>query len=125
MTEVVIVDALRTATGRRKGMFADTHPVDMLTPILKELVERNDIPAGDVEEVVTGCVTMTDEQGGNIGRMAVLAAGFPVEVPAYSLNRMYGSRAEAIHSAYQQILAGDAAIVIACDVDNMNRHQRG
>src|SRR5690625_1471953 len=76
MTEVVIVDALRTATGRRKGMFADTHPVDMLTPILKELVERNDIPAGDVEEVVTGCVTMTDEQGGNIGRMAVLAAGF-------------------------------------------------
>src|SRR5690625_1140155 len=120
MTEVVIVDALRTATGRRKGMFADTHPVDMLTPILKELVKRNDVSAGEVEEVVTGCVTMTDEQGGNIGRMAVLAAGFPVEVPAYSLNRMCGSSQQAIHSASQQILAGDADIEIGCGGGNMN-----
>ncbi|HLS61125.1 MAG TPA: thiolase family protein [Virgibacillus sp.] len=125
MTEVVIVDALRTATGRRKGMFADTHPVDMLTPILKELVKRNDVSAGEVEEVVTGCVTMTDEQGGNIGRMAVLAAGFPVEVPAYSLNRMCGSSQQAIHSASQQILAGDADIVIACGVENMTRIPMG
>src|SRR5690625_3538519 len=125
MTEVVIVDALRTATGRRKGMFADTHPVDMLTPNLKELVKRNDVSAGEVEEVVTGCVTMTDEQGGNIGRMAVLAAGFPVEVPSFSLNRMCGSSQQAIHNAAQAILAGDHDIVIACGVENMSRVPMG
>src|SRR5699024_1057044 len=77
MTDAVIVDALRTATGKKKGALAQTHPVDILTPVLKELVNRNGIDPAKVEDVVTGCVTMTDEQGGNIGRMAVLAAGFP------------------------------------------------
>lgn len=125
MTEVVIIDALRTATGRRKGTLSETHPVDMLVPILQGLVDRNGIDAGDVEDVVTGCVTMTDEQGGNIGRMAVLAAGFPVEVPAYSLNRMCGSSQQAIHNAAQTILAGDADIAIACGVENMTRVPMG
>src|SRR5690606_9808942 len=75
--------------------------------------------------VVTGCVTMTDEQGGNIGRMAALAAGFPVEVPAYSLNRMCGSSQQAIHNATQAIAAGDADIAIACGVENMSRVPMG
>src|SRR5699024_9388902 len=119
MSEVVIVDAIRTATGRRKGVLSETHPVDILVPILKALVSRNDIDGKDIEDVVTGCVTMTDEQGGNIGRMAVLAAGYPVEVPAFSLNRMCGSSQQAIHTASQTILAGDADIVIACGVENM------
>lgn len=125
MERAVIVDAIRTAMGRKKGAFADIHPVDMLTPVLQALVSRNNISKEAVEDVVTGCVTMTDEQGGNIGRMAVLAAGFPAEVPAYSLNRMCGSSQQAIHSAAQAILAGDMDIAIACGVENMTRVPMG
>ncbi|QHS22701.1 thiolase family protein [Virgibacillus sp. MSP4-1] len=125
MREAVIVDAVRTATGRKNGSLSQTHPVDLLTPVLKELVNRNGVNAGDVEDVVTGCVTMTDEQGGNIGRMAVLAAGFPVDVPAFSLNRMCGSSQQAIHNAAQSILAGDTDITIACGVENMSRVPMG
>ncbi len=125
MAEVVIIDAVRTAVGRRKGSFSKTHPVDILVPVLQQLVERNGIEAGDVEDVVTGCVTMTGEQGGNIGRQAVLAAGFPVEVPSFSLNRMCGSSQQAIHNAAQAILAGDHDIAIACGVENMTRAQMG
>ncbi|HET7580051.1 MAG TPA: thiolase family protein [Bacillales bacterium] len=125
MTEAVIVDAVRTAVGRKKGAFAKTHPVDLLVPVLQELVKRNDIEAGNVEDVVTGCVTMTGEQGGNIGRLATLAAGFPPEVPAFSMNRMCGSSQQAIHSAAQEILAGDVDIAIACGVESMTRVPMG
>lgn len=125
MADVVIVDAVRTAVGRRKGALAKTHPVDILVPVLQELVKRNGIEASDVEDVVVGCVTMTGEQGGNIGRQAVLAAGFPVEVPSYSLNRMCGSSQQAIHTAAQAILAGDIDIAIACGVENMTRAPMG
>jgi acetyl-CoA acetyltransferase family protein len=125
MTEAVIVDAVRTAVGRKKGFFAKTHPVDLLVPVFQELMKKNGIEAGQVEDVVTGCVTMTGEQGGNIGRLATLAAGFPPEVPAYSMNRMCGSSQQAIHSAAQEILSGDADIVIACGVENMTRVPMG
>lgn len=125
MTEAVIVDAVRTAVGRKKGAFAKTHPVDLLVPVLQELVKRNDIKAGSVEDVVTGCVTMTGEQGGNIGRLATLAAGFPPEVPSFSMNRMCGSSQQAIHSAAQEILAGDVDIAIACGVESMTRVPMG
>src|SRR5699024_10987385 len=125
MIDAVIVDAIRTATGKKKGSLSGAHPVDMLAPILKELVSRNDINAKDIEDVVTGCVTMTDEQGGNIARLAVLAAGYPVDVPAFSLNRMCGSSQEAIHQASQKILAGDADIAIACGAENMSRVPMG
>lgn len=125
MTEAVIVDAVRTAVGRKKGAFAKTHPVDLLVPVLQELTKRNGIEAGQVEDVVTGCVTMTGEQGGNIGRLATLAAGFPPEVPAFSLNRMCGSSQQAIHSAAQEILAGDVDIAIACGVESMTRVPMG
>jgi len=125
MTQAVIVDAIRTAIGRKNGTLAKTHPVDLLVPVLQELVRRNGIEAGDVEDVVTGCVTMTGEQGGNIGRMAALAAGFPVEVPAFSMNRMCGSSQQAIHSAAQAIIAGDVDIAIACGVESMTRVPMG
>src|SRR5699024_7546054 len=89
------------------------------------LVERSDLDPALVEDVVTGCVSMTDEQGGNIGSLAVLAAGFPVEGPAFSLNRMCGSSQQAIHSASQSILAGDRDLTIACGVDKMTRRPMG
>src|SRR5690606_37711358 len=101
MAEAGIVDAVPTAIGKKNGALSQIHPVDLLTPILQQLVQRNGIDPDEVDDVVTGCVTMTGEQGGNIGRMAVLAAGFPVEVPAVSLNRMCGSSQQAIHFAAQ------------------------
>ncbi|QQK74593.1 thiolase family protein [Salicibibacter cibarius] len=125
MTEAVIVDALRTPVGRKKGSLSEKHPVDILVPVLQELVNRNNVEAGDVEDVITGCVTMIKEQGGNIGRQAVLAAGFPVEVPAYSLNRMCGSSQQSLNAAAQEIIAGDADVSIACGVENMTSIKMG
>jgi len=125
MNEVVIVDAIRTAVGKKDGALSQTHPVDLLVPILQQLVERNNVSESDIEDVVTGCATMTDEQGGNIGRLATLAAGFPVEIPAYSINRLCGSSEQAIHNASQAILSHDANVVIACGVENMSRVPMG
>ena len=101
------------------------HPVDLLVPVLKSLIERNGLEPTEIDDVITGCVTMTGEQGGNIGRLAVLAAGFPVDVPAYSINRMCGSSQQAIHNACQAIIAGDSEIVIACGVESMTRVPMG
>lgn len=125
MSDVVIVDAIRTPIGRRNGMFQDTHPVDLLVPVLQQLVERNELSSDLIDDVITGCATMTDEQGGNIGRFAALAAGYPVDIPAYSINRLCGSSQQAIHSASQAILAGDADVVVACGVENMSRVPMG
>src|SRR5690625_6870970 len=125
MTDVVIVDAIRTAIGKRNGALKNVHPVDLLVPILQQLVERNGLDSKQVEDVVTGCATMTGDQGVNIGRLAVLAAGFPVEVPAFSLNRLCGSSQQAIHNAAQAIAAGDMDIVIACGVESMSRVPMG
>jgi acetyl-CoA acetyltransferases len=125
LREVVVAEAVRTAIGRKNGKLAGIHPVDLLVPVLKALVERTGIDPKDIDDVITGCVTMTGEQGGNIGRMAVLAAGFPAEVPAFSLNRMCGSGQQAIHSAAQAILAGDCEVVIACGVESMTRVPMG
>ncbi|ALA69712.1 acetyl-CoA acetyltransferase [Geobacillus stearothermophilus 10] len=125
MREVVIVDAVRTAIGKKKGALSSVHPVDLLVPVLRALVDRNGLDASLVEDVIVGCVTMTGEQGGNIGRQAVLAAGFPASVPAFSLNRMCGSSQQAIHSAAQAILAGDIDIAIAAGVESMTRVPMG
>lgn len=125
MTDVVIVDAIRTAIGKKDGALKNVHPVDLLVPILQQLIERNGIDSREVDDVVTGCATMTGDQGVNIGRLAVLAAGFPVEVPAVSLNRLCGSSQQAIHQAAQAVLAGDMDIVIACGVESMSRVAMG
>ncbi|MCF8563811.1 thiolase family protein [Alicyclobacillus tolerans] len=125
MREAVIVEAVRTPTGKRNGALASTHPVDLLVPILQKLIQNTGIAPGEVEDILTGCVTMTGEQGGNIGRMAALAAGLPVEVPAVSLNRMCGSSQQSLHFAAQAILAGDIDAAIACGVENMSRVPMG
>lgn len=125
MSDVVIIDAIRTPIGRRNGMFAETHSVDLLVPVLQQLVERNGISSEEIDDVITGCATMTDEQGGNIGRFAALAAGYPVDIPAYSINRLCGSSQQAIHNASQAILAKDADVVVACGVENMSRVPMG
>ena len=89
--------------------------------MLAGLCERAKLSPAKIEDVVTGCVSQAGEQGANIGRLAVLLAGFPVEVPAVTLNRMCGSSQQAIHFAAQQIGAGDAQYTIGAGVENMTR----
>src|SRR3954462_11167503 len=114
---VYIVEALRTPIGRRDGGLRDTHPVELAAHALRALIARAGIAAANVEDVVFGCVSQTGEQGGNIARLATLHAGFPIEVPAFSLNRMCGSSQQALHSAAQAIAAGDLDLVIAGGVE--------
>jgi acetyl-CoA acyltransferase len=123
--DAVIVDAVRTPIGKRNGALAGTHPVDLLIPVLQHLIQNTGIDPADIDDVITGCVTMTGEQGGNIGRLAALGAGLPAEVPAVSLNRMCASSQQALHFGAQAILAGDMDVVIACGVENMSRVPMG
>ena len=123
MGEVYIAAALRTPVGKGKpgGALSSIHPVDLSAHILQALLERTGVPAADVEDVIWGCVTQTGEQGGNIARLALLKAGFPVEVPGVSVNRMCGSSQQAVHFAAQAVRAGDADVVIAGGVESMSR----
>ena len=125
MSDVMIIEAVRTPVGRFGGMFKDKHPVELGALILKEVVKRAGVRPADVDDVIMGCVTQTQEQGGNIGRLAVLDAGFPVEVPSVSINRMCGSSQQAVHFGAQAIAAGDADIVIAAGVESMTRVPMG
>jgi acetyl-CoA acetyltransferase family protein len=121
MSQAVIIDAVRTPFGRRDGAFRNVRPDSLLAHALKALVQRTGIDPGKIEDVVTGCVTQAGEQGANVGRLGVLLAGFPVAVPAVSLNRMCGSAQQAIHFAAQQVAAGDADYTIGAGVEHMTR----
>ena len=121
MREAVIVEAVRTPVGRRNGTLSRVEPIRLASLALRAVVQRTGIDPALVDDVIMGCVTQFGEQGANIGRLAVLDAGFPVTVPAVSLNRMCGSSQQAIHFAAQAIAAGDADIVIAAGIENMSR----
>jgi acetyl-CoA acetyltransferase family protein len=121
MPQPVVIEAVRTAFGRKGGAFREVRPDSLLAGALAGLCQRSGVPSAKIEDVVTGCVTQAGEQGANIGRLAVLLAGFPVEVPAVTLNRMCGSSQQAIHFAAQEIAAGDAFYTIGCGVENMTR----
>ena len=119
--EVVIVSAVRTPVGKRKGVFRNIHPVELASITLNEVVERVGLEKHLVEDIVMGCVTPVGEQGYNIGRLAALQAGFPVTVPAVSINRMCGSGQQAIHFATQEVKSGDLDIAIGAGVESMTR----
>ena len=123
--EVVIVEAVRTAVGRRNGRLKDWHPVDLMAQVLSALVERTGIDSGLVEDVVVGCVSQVGEQSLNVGRNAVLAAGFPETVPGTTVDRQCGSSQQAIHFAAQGVLSGAYDIVIAGGVESMTRVPMG
>ncbi len=123
--EAVIVTAVRTAIGRRNGRLKDWHPVDLMAKVLKEVVKRAGIEAGLVDDVIVGCVSQVGEQGLNIGRNAVLAAGFPETVPGTTVDRQCGSSQQAIHFAAHGVLAGAYDIVIAGGVESMTRVPMG
>jgi len=121
MRNAVIVDAVRTPTGRRNGKLKGWHAVDLASEVLTALVERNGIDPARVDDVIMGCVSQTGEQGINVGRNALLAAGFPVEVPGVTIDRQCGSSQQAAHFAAQGIMAGVYDIVIAGGVETMTR----
>ena len=125
MADVFIVSAVRSPLGRRRGMYADMLPIELAAPVLQAAVERAGVAPAQVEDVVFGCVTPLGEQGANIGRLAVLKAGWPVEVPAVMINRMCGSSQQAIYFASQAILAGDMDVVVAGGVEHMTRVPMG
>ncbi|MBT2685193.1 thiolase family protein [Bacillus sp. ISL-37] len=125
MREVVIVEAVRTPVGRRKGLLKDIRPDELAAGVLKEVVQRAGIDAGLVEDVILGCVTQSGEQAGDIARVAALTAGFPIEVPGTTIDRQCGSSQQAVHFAAQAILAGDMDVVIAGGVENMTRVPMG
>ncbi len=125
MTTAVIVDAVRTAGGKRNGKLRNWHAVDLAAEPLKALEARNDLDPALVEDVITGCVMQVGEQSLNIGRNSVLAAGWPESVPATTLDRQCGSSQQAIHFAAQGVMAGAYDIVVAAGVEGMTRTPMG
>lgn len=121
MGDVVILEAVRAAFGKRGGAYRERRPDGLLADVLQALLARAGLDAAQVEDVVTGCVTQAGEQGANIGRLATLLAGFPPSVPAVTLDRMCGSSQQAVHFAAQAIAAGDMQYAIGAGVENMTR----
>jgi acetyl-CoA acyltransferase len=123
----IIVDAVRTPMGKGKpgGSLSQLHPVDMLAQLLRALARRNDLDPASIDDVIIGCVSQVGEQSATPGRMAVLAAGFPVHVPATTIDRKCGSSQQALHFAAQGIAAGAYDIVIAGGVESMSRVPMG
>ena len=125
MQTAVIVDAVRTPGGRRNGQFKDWHPADLAAHVLKALETRNDLDPAIVDDVIMGCVMQVGEQSLNIGRNAVLAAGWPESVPATTVDRQCGSSQQAMHFAAQGVMAGAYDVVVAAGVEVMTRTPMG
>ncbi len=116
-----IIDAVRTPRARRKGKFSGIHPADLLTYPLNALISRNNIKPEQIEDVLTGCVTQTLEQGWCVARASVLAAGWPDSVPATTINRLCGSGQQACNFAASGIVAGTYNLVIGAGLEHMTR----
>jgi len=126
MTTAYIVDAVRTAGGRRGGRLAGVHPVDLLAKSLDAIVERSGIDPAAVEDVVTGCVSQGGEQAMQVGRMGVLASKhLPQSTPAVTIDRQCGSSQQAIQFAAQAVMSGTQDVVIASGVESMSRVPMG
>jgi acetyl-CoA acyltransferase len=122
MRRAVIVDVVRSPFGRARpgGALEGLHPVDLYAQVLQALVQRTGVDPAIIEDVITGCVIQVAEQSGNIGRQAVLAAGFPEAVPAVTLDRKCGSAQQAFDFAAQGVIAGAYDVVVAGGVEMMS-----
>ena len=125
MAEAYIVDAVRTAGGRRGGALKDWHPADMAAKVLDSLVERSAIDPAAIEDVIMGCVGQVGEQAFHVGRNAVLASSLPQSVPAVTIDRQCGSSQQSIHFAAQAVMSGTQDVVIAAGVESMTRVPMG
>jgi 3-oxoadipyl-CoA thiolase len=119
--EVWVIDAVRTPIGRYGGALAGVRPDDLAAVVLRALVERNGISPAAIDDVYLGAANQSGEDNRNVARMAVLLAGFPVEVPGATINRLCGSSLQAINSAAQAIAAGEGDVMIGGGVESMTR----
>jgi acetyl-CoA acyltransferase len=125
MPQAVIVDAVRTPGGKRNGKLRNWHAVDLASEALRALAERNSLDPSVVDDVIMGCVSQVGEQAFNVGRNAVLAAGWPESVPATTIDRQCGSSQQALHFAAQGVMAGAYDVVVASGVEVMSRVAMG
>jgi acetyl-CoA acyltransferase len=125
MATAVIVDAVRTPGGKRNGKLSGWHPADLAGETLRALAERNDLDPSLIDDVIMGCVMQVGHQGLNIGRNAVLAAGWPESVPATSVDRQCGSSQQSAHFAAQGVIAGAYDVVVAAGVEVMSTTPMG
>src|SRR5580698_2323538 len=125
MRDAVIVEAVRTPVGRRNGSYKDVHPVDLSAHILTSLAERTGIDPAVVDDVIWGCVSQVGEQTMNVGRNAVLAAGWPETVPGTTVDRQCGSSQQAVHFAAAGVLSGQYDVAVAGGVELMTRVPMG
>ncbi|HSP65093.1 MAG TPA: thiolase family protein [Candidatus Deferrimicrobium sp.] len=128
MRDVVIVEAVRTPLGRgnqKNGDLRDVHPLKLAAHVLREVVGRPGVDPAIVEDVVMGCVSQVGEQSINVARQAVLLAGFPIEVPATTVDRQCGSSQQAVHFAANLIQSGVCDVTIAAGVESMSRVPMG
>jgi acetyl-CoA acyltransferase len=123
--DAVIVGAVRTPVGRRKGGLAGVHPVDLSAHVLRALAARGGFDPADVDDVHWGCVSQVGEQSWNVGRNAVLAAGWPEGIPGTTTDRQCGSSQQAVHTAAAAVIAGQADLVVAGGVEAMTRVPMG
>ncbi len=121
MRDAVIVDAVRTPIGRRNGSLSTWHPVDLSAHVLTGLAQRNNLDPAQVDDVIWGCVQQAGEQANNIGRNAVLAAGWPESVPATTIDRQCGSSQQSVHFAAAGLVSGQYDVVVAGGVEVMSR----
>jgi acetyl-CoA acyltransferase len=121
MRETVIVEAVRTAVGKRNGGLSGMHAADLSAVVLNELLERAGVGPEIVDDVVWGCVSQVGDQSSNIGRYAVLAAGWPETIPGTTVNRACGSSQQALDFAVQAVMSGQQDVVVAGGVEVMSR----
>ncbi|MEZ5236576.1 MAG: thiolase family protein [Acidimicrobiales bacterium] len=120
MQNAVIVDVVRTPGGKRNGKLSGWHPADLAAEVLRALQERNNLDPALVEDVIMGCVMQVGAQSLNVGRNAVLAAGWPESVPSTTIDRQCGSSQQAVHFAAQGVMAGAYDVVVAAGVEVMS-----
>ena len=125
MPVAVIVDAVRTPGGKRNGKLRNWHPADLASEALKAVASRNQLDPALVDDVIMGCVSQVGEQAFNVGRNAVLAAGWPESVPSTTIDRQCGSSQQALHFAAQGVMAGAYDVVVAAGVEVMSRVPMG
>src|ERR1700741_5012090 len=122
MAEAFIVDAIRTAVGKRKGGFAAEHPADMAAHVIKTLVGRQDADPAGIDDVILGCIDQIGSQAGDIARTAALVAGLPESVPGVTVDRQCGSAQQAVHFAAQAVMSGTSDLIIAGGVQKMSQY---
>ncbi len=121
MRDAVIVEAIRSPFGKRNGGLNEKHPVDLSADILNALLARSGLPAELIDDVIWGCVTQLGDQSSNIARFAVLAAGWPEQIPGVTVNRACGSSQQALDFAAAGVMTGHYDLVVAGGVEVMSR----